>query len=45
LKEISSALPTKERWIQIAAKIKGKSPKECYTRFRELCNKGKGKTA
>lgn len=41
MKEIPSTIATKERWIQIAEKVEGKTPKECFTRFKELCAKAK----
>jgi len=37
MKSIPSTVATKERWIQIAALVEGKTPKECFTRFKELC--------
>jgi len=41
MKEFPSTIPTKERWISIAEKVDGKTAKECFTRFKELCAKVK----
>ena len=41
MKEIQASVPTKERWIKIAEGVDGKTPKECFTRFKELCAKAK----
>lgn len=37
-----SSIPTKERWIQVAELVDGKTPKECFERFKELTAKVKG---
>jgi hypothetical protein len=37
MKEFTSAMPAKERWISIASRIDGKTPKECFERFKEIC--------
>lgn len=34
-------MPPKDRFIAIASIVDGKSPKECLTRFKELCAKVK----
>lgn len=39
MREYPASLGPKERWISIAAKVEGKSPKECYERFKEICTK------
>ena len=41
MREIPASVPTKERWIQIAEMVDGKSAKDCFTRFKELCAKAK----
>lgn len=41
MKEVPASVPTKERWIKIAEGVDGKTPKECFTRFKELCAKAK----
>jgi hypothetical protein len=41
MREFGANMPTKERWIAIAEKVEGKSAKECFTRFKELCAKAK----
>ena len=41
MKEIPASVPTKERWIQIAEGVDGKTAKECFARFKELCAKAK----
>ena len=41
MREIPSTVPTKERWIKIAEGVDGKTAKECFTRFKELCAKAK----
>lgn len=43
MREVPATVATKERWIQIAEKVEGKTPKECFTRFKELCAKAKAK--
>lgn len=37
MREFPSTLPVKERWIKIAEKVQGKTAKECYERFKEIC--------
>jgi len=39
MKEVPSSLPTKERWIKIAEQVDGKTPKECFIRFRAIVAK------
>ena len=41
MKEIPQTMATKERWIQIADGVTGKTPKECFTRYKELVKKAK----
>ena len=43
MREVPASVPTKERWIKIAEKVDGKTAKECFTRFKELCAKAKQK--
>ena len=42
MKEVASDLPTKERWIKIAEFVDGKTAKECFGRYKEICAKIKG---
>lgn len=37
MREFPGTLPVKERWIKISEKVEGKSAKECYERFKEIC--------
>jgi len=37
MKSVPQSVGTKERWVQIAELVEGKSAKECFTRFKELC--------
>lgn len=39
MREFPGSMPVKERWIKIAEKVEGKSAKECYERFKEICAK------
>ena len=41
MREVPASVPTKERWIKIAEGVDGKSAKECFARFKELCAKTK----
>jgi len=41
MKEVPGSVPAKERWTKIAALVDGRSPKECFERFREICSKVK----
>lgn len=43
MREVPSSVAVKERWIKIADGVDGKTAKECYTRFKELCAKAKQK--
>jgi hypothetical protein len=43
MKTVPATVPTKERWIQIAALVDGKTPKECFERFKEIVSKLKAK--
>ena len=45
MKLIPSTVATKERWIQIDESVDGKTPKECFTRFKELCAAAKAAAA
>ena len=45
MKKIPATVATKERWIQIAECVEGKTAKECFTRFKELCAKAKEQAA
>jgi len=31
------SIPVKERWIKISETVDGKTTKECYERFKEVC--------
>ena len=41
MREFGASMGTKERWIAIAGKVDGKTAKECFTRFKDLCAKAK----
>lgn len=45
MRAVPATVATKERWIKIAEGVDGKTAKECYTRFKELCAKTKAQTA
>jgi len=45
MKSIPASVATKERWVQIAGVVDGKTPKECFTRFKELCAAAKAASA
>lgn len=45
IKTIPASVPGKERWIQIAEGVDGKTAKECNTRFKELVAKSKAARA
>lgn len=45
MREVPASVPTKERWIKIAEGVEGKTAKECFTRFKELCAKTKAQAA
>ena len=37
MREVPATVPAKERWTKIAEKVDGRTPKECLTRYKELC--------
>ena len=37
MRDFPGSIPVKERWIKIAEKVEGKTAKECYERFKEIC--------
>lgn len=39
MKQVPSSVATKERWIQIAEYVDGKTPKECFERYKEIVSK------
>ena len=39
MKKYPGSMPTKDRWIKIAEEVDGKTAKECFTRFKEICAK------
>jgi len=39
MKDFPGTIATKERWIAIAELVDGKTPKECFTRFKEILAK------
>jgi hypothetical protein len=41
MREVPSTVPTKERWIEIADGVDGKTPKECFVRYKDLVKKAK----
>jgi hypothetical protein len=41
MKDVPASVPTKERWLKIAAGVKGKPARACYARFKELVAKAK----
>jgi hypothetical protein len=41
MKKFPASMNAKQRWIEISAIVEGKTPKECHTRFKELCDKAK----
>ena len=41
MREVPATIAAKERWIKIAESVDGKTAKECFVRFRELCAKTK----
>ena len=43
MREVPASVATKERWLQIAERVEGKTAKECFGRFKELCAKAKAK--
>jgi hypothetical protein len=45
MRAVPSTVATKERWIKIAEGVDGKTAKECFGRFKELCAKAKAGAA
>jgi hypothetical protein len=41
MKTVPASVGTKERWIRIADLVHGKTPKECFERFKTLCSEAK----
>ena len=41
MKSVPTSVPIKERWIQIAEKVEGKTPKQCFTGYKDLVAKAK----
>lgn len=41
IKAVPASVPVKERFIKIAEGVDGKTAKECFMRFKELCAKAK----
>lgn len=39
MRQFAAALGPKERWTKISEVVDNKTPKECYTRFKELVSK------
>ena len=37
MREFPGTMAVKERWIKIAERVEGKTAKECYERFKEIC--------
>jgi DnaJ family protein C protein 2 len=37
MRQHPGTMPVKERWIKIAEGVEGKSAKECYERYKEIC--------
>jgi hypothetical protein len=37
MKTIPATVATKERWLKIAEGVDGRTAKECFARFKELC--------
>jgi hypothetical protein len=44
MREFPANIPTKERWLQIAEKVAGKTAKDCFARYKNLCAKAKEAT-
>lgn len=38
MRDFPGSIPVKERWVKIAEKVEGKTAKECYERFKEICS-------
>lgn len=45
MKQFPGSLPTKERWVKIAECVDGKTPKECFERFKDIVAKLKASQA
>jgi hypothetical protein len=45
MKTVASTIATKERWIKISDLVEGKTPKECFTRFKECAAAAKAAAA
>lgn len=43
MKEYPGSIPAKERWTKIAKMVDGKTPKECFERFKVIVAKLKQK--
>ena len=41
MKQFPASMAAKERWIAISKVVEGKTPKECFARFKDLCDKAK----
>ena len=39
MNQVPGSVPAKERWIKIAEYVEGKSPKECFERYKEIVAK------
>ena len=38
MRQQPGSMPVKERWIKIAEGVEGKSAKECYERYKDICS-------
>lgn len=45
MKDVPPSVPTKERWTRIAGLVEGKTAKECFERFKEICARLKAEKA
>jgi len=36
MKDVPASVPTKERWVKISDFVNGKSPKQCFERFKAI---------
>ena len=43
MRKYGKDMDAKERWTKIAAEVEGKTPKECFERFKEICARLKKK--
>lgn len=43
MKTVPASVPAKERWVKIGDLVDGKTPKECFERFKEIVSKLKAK--